>query len=135
MVSLVPVAGKVILWTSLYRLGNILMETIQPVEHSSQAEDVNLNLLALMICDWLTSKQECKGFNRSINILSREAVSTRPMSPHCSDASALSISNTKSKTKKPEALALLTLNIVHLLDRRLRIDQERQGNFSGRLPW
>jgi hypothetical protein len=104
------------------------------IRHNSQTEVADLDLLARTICnrigDRFTLELERKGFSRRIDILSREKVSTRSPSPPSIDTSA-----SMSETKKPDVLALLTLDIAHLLYRRLRIDQERQGHFSGRLPW
>jgi hypothetical protein len=134
MVFLGPVAGKVILWTRCYKLGNILMEIMSPAGQSSQTEVADLDILVRIICnrigDRFTPELERKGFHRSIDIFSRGTVSTCPPSPPSIDTSAVI-----SETKQSDALALLTLDVAHLLYRRLSIDQERQGHFSGRLSW
>jgi hypothetical protein len=105
-----------------------------PVGQSSQAEAANLDLLARTICnrigDRFALELERKGFHTSIDLLSQETVSTRPSIPPSGDTSA-----SIPETEKPDALALLTLDIAHLLYQRLRIEQERQGRFIGRLPW
>ncbi len=120
--------------TRSYKLGIILMDIRPPISHDSQTEVADLDLLAGTICnrigDRFASELERKGFHRSIAPLLQQTVSTRPSIPPSSDTSA-----SIPETKKPDALALLTLDIAHLLYKRLRIEQERQGHFSGRLPW
>jgi hypothetical protein len=84
------------------------MESNPPVEHNHQTEVADLDLLARMICDRIGDRFTWE--------LERQGFHRGP-------------------NIQTEILALLTQDIVHLLSQRLRIEQERQGHFSGRLPW
>jgi hypothetical protein len=131
---LLQVAGKVILLTRFYKLGIRLMEIRPSIRHSSQTEVADLDLLARIICDHIgdrfTLELERKGFHRRIDIHSLETLSTRPLIPPPIDPVVLN-----TEVEKTDALALLAMDITHLLRQRLKIEQERQGHFNGRLPW
>jgi hypothetical protein len=134
------VAGKVVLVTRYYKLGNVLMDTRPPVRDSSQAEVADLDLLAQITCDRISSnlarKMERNGFHRSTHIFSRGMTETHQIRLAQPSSSSLPTkTENPDETEKPDALAQLTQDIEHLLRHRLILEQERHGRSLGRLPW
>lgn len=109
---------------------NPIIEQVQlPQAKKARDEDGDLDALARMICDRISSDLELElqrnGYHRITSIFSRGWTTI--------DQSSFAQSG--SSPSKPDTLGLLTRQVEILLRQRLVIEQERQGRFIGRLPW